>query len=130
MSDLFFLITPILALPLFFFVAVPPAALLIGIGFLFIWKKDRKLVKEFPGGYIAFWELLAGFVWLGYGVYESYMWVWSQNVSGPIRIDLFFVAVPLWIATVLGIVNTRTVRRKYDESRKTPEHEESETKED
>ena len=85
----------LLALPFLLFVAVPPLALLPAAGFLLPLRGGR--VEHGRA-----WLGLAGVAWIAYAVYECAVWVWSQDVVAPIRVDLLLIAPVLYLVTALG----------------------------
>jgi hypothetical protein len=48
--------------------------------------------------------LTAAILWLLYAIYEWRMFLWSQTVSAPIRIDLLLIAPVLYLITAVGLV--------------------------
>ena len=48
--------------------------------------------------------LMAAILWLLYAIYEWRMFLWSQAVSAPIRVDLLLIAPILYLTTVAGLV--------------------------
>jgi hypothetical protein len=48
--------------------------------------------------------LTAAIVWLLYAIYEWQMFLWSQTVSAPIRLDLLLIAPMLYLTTLAGLV--------------------------
>jgi hypothetical protein len=51
------------------------------------------------------WGLaLAAIAWLGYAIYEWRMFLWSQTVSNPIRVDMLFVAPIVYFFTIVGLI--------------------------
>ena len=48
--------------------------------------------------------LTAAILWLLYAIYEWRMFLWSQTVSAPIRVDLLLIAPMLYLTTVAGLV--------------------------
>ena len=48
--------------------------------------------------------LTAAILWLLYAIYEWRMFLWSETVSAPIRVDLLLIAPMLYLTTVAGLV--------------------------
>ena len=50
---------------------------------------------------------VAAVTWSLYGIYESAVWVWSQGVTAPIRVDLLLLGPVLYAVTILGVLAAR-----------------------
>ena len=87
------LILEVLAYPFQAILHFPPLALVpAALLFLGYWRGRSKAV------------LRVILLWILYAIYESYMtWVWSPQVMVPIRIDVLFIGLVLYIATGFGI---------------------------
>ena len=51
--------------------------------------------------------------WFAYTVYECTVWVWSQDVTAPIRIDLLVIAPILYLLSFLGFRACWKVRESH-----------------
>jgi len=92
----------ILFLPMLPFLSFPPLAL-VPAG-LFAWLHVRCKKRS---GRRNLMILLAVIAWLLYSVYEIYMYVWSQGVVAPIRVDLLLLAPMLYVISFLGLIAYR-----------------------
>ena len=100
------LFTPILP-----FVFFPPLAFLVAGGFGWAyWRRRKEPVTGRVG--IA----LAIAAWALFGVYESYMYYWSQTVIAPIRVDLLLLTPILYGVTIFGLVQAFMRRRAVSRS--------------
>ena len=81
-------------------VAHPWIALLPALGFALIAgsRWSRSTVRVRCG------LVFAAFIWIGYAIYEWRMFLWSQTVSNPIRVDLMFVAPIVYLFTIGGTI--------------------------
>lgn len=97
--------------PFILLIAVPPLAI---VPTLFFGTCRRR----FRPGYTRWGAacVTAGAVsWFAYTLYECAVWVWSQGVTAPIRIDLLVIAPVLYVVSTLGLVacwRARLARRK------------------
>ena len=48
--------------------------------------------------------LTVAIIWLLYAIYEWKMYLWSQTVTAPIRVDMLLIAPVLYLATIAGLV--------------------------
>jgi hypothetical protein len=48
--------------------------------------------------------LTVAILWLLYAIYEWRMFLWSQTVSAPIRVDLLLIAPLLYLITISGLI--------------------------
>ena len=89
--------------PFVAFVAVPLLALLPALG---LGARRRRLTGEV--GALRRHLTTAGVAaWLVYTVYECGVWIWSQSVIAPIRIDLFVIAPFLYLLSAIALAASR-----------------------
>jgi len=98
----------ILFKPFHWLIVVPPLGLIpvALLGLCFLHKRSR--LTRFGSA----WVLVGMASWLAYTVYECAVWVWSQGVSNPIRVDLLLIAPALYVLSILGGLACWKARRK------------------
>jgi hypothetical protein len=58
------------------------------------------------------WVLVGAMSWLGYATYECVVWIWSQDVIAPIRIDLLLIAPLLYVVSFLAVRQCWRARKR------------------
>jgi len=92
--------------PILPFVAFPPLALVVAGAFGWaLWRRRGAPIAGRLG------IIIAVAAWLAFGAYESYMYVWSQSVIAPIRVDLLLLAPLLYVLTIPGLIQAFLQRR-------------------
>ena len=97
--------------PILPFVFFPPLAFAVAglFGWALWWRRREPFMRRCG-------IVLAVVVWCLFGVYESYMYVWSRTVIAPIRVDLFLLTPILYAATVFGLIQATMPRRAVSRS--------------
>lgn len=101
---------PLLA-PLVLFVERPYLAFIPAALFLLYYFARRPAAAELGVPGQVRWSVVAGLVWIVYGLYEMRMQQWSRTVMGAIRVDLFLVFPVLYLLTAVAIVSGVTFER-------------------
>lgn len=98
----------ILFFPFFAFITVPPLALVPAVLFGLCFRRHRPCLTRAA----AIWVLATALSWLAYTAYESAVWVWSQDVINPIRVDLLLIAPALYLFSLLAVLACWKARRQ------------------
>lgn len=99
----------LLYLPFVLVVAFPPAAFVVAALIAICFAHGR----PYLGRSSKRWVVCAVLGWSVYGVYECAMWVWSQGVVAPIRVDLLLVAPVLYVLSLVAVRAFWLVRRAH-----------------
>ena len=85
-------------LPFMALIAVPPLAIVPSVLFGLCLRRHRARLTRSGTA----WVVTAVLSWLVYTVYECAVWIWSQSVTAPIRVDLLVIAPMLYVLSFLG----------------------------
>lgn len=88
----------ILYLPFIALIAVPPLALAPSVLLGACFRRHRPRLTRSG----AAWVVAGALSWFVYTIYECAVWVWSQGVIAPIRVDLLIIAPLLYVLSFLG----------------------------
>ena len=93
--------------PIVLMIAVPPLGLVPALLFGACFRRLRPQLTRSGAVFVVAGALS----WFGYTLYECAIWVWSQGVTAPIRVDLQAIAPILYLVSFLGLLACWKARR-------------------
>lgn len=87
-------------MPFRLFVDMPPLAFLPAVLFANCYRRSGQQASRANRR----WLFIGSLSWLTYAVWECYVWLWSQDVTAPIRVDILILAPVLYAVSFFAVL--------------------------